>query len=103
MDDLVSTESAIVAAATAAVLSPRTRGTLRRGAVLGVAGVMKVGDVVVGAARGAARGVRGEETASVDGAAPSAAETAGPTTTPAPPRSRRAAPAAGGTPAPPAE
>jgi hypothetical protein len=62
LDDLVSTESAFVAAATAAVFSPRTRETLRRGAVLGVAGAMKVGDVVAGAARGASRGVRGQET-----------------------------------------
>jgi hypothetical protein len=61
LDDLMSTESAVVAAATAAVFSPRTRETLRRGAVLGVAGALKVGDVVAGAARGATRGVRGEE------------------------------------------
>ena len=59
VDDLFSTESAVVAAATAAVFSPRTRETMRRGAVLGVAGAMKVGDVVAGAARGAARGVQG--------------------------------------------
>lgn len=64
LDDLVSTESAFVAAATAAVFSPRTRETLRRGAVLGVAGALKVGDVVSGAARGATRGVRGAETVS---------------------------------------
>jgi hypothetical protein len=61
LDDLMSTETAFVAAATAAVFSPRTRETLRRGAVLGVAGALKVGDVVAGAARGATRGVRGEE------------------------------------------
>jgi hypothetical protein len=60
----MSRESAFVAAATAAVFSPRTRETLRRGAVLGVAGALKVGDVVVGAARGATRGVRGQEKAS---------------------------------------
>lgn len=61
VDDLFSTESAVVAAATAAVCSPRARETLRRGVVLGVAGALKVGDVVAGAARGAARGVRGGE------------------------------------------
>jgi hypothetical protein len=60
LDDLMSRETAVVAAATAAVISPRTRETLRRGAVLGVAGALKVGDVVAGAARGATRGVRGE-------------------------------------------
>lgn len=59
LDDLVSTESAVVAAATAAVFSPRTRGLMRQGAVLGVAGALKVGDVVTGAAQGVARGVRG--------------------------------------------
>lgn len=62
LDDVVSTESAFVAAATAAVFSPRTRETLRRGAVLGVAGALRAGDVLVGAARGVSRGVRREET-----------------------------------------
>lgn len=70
LDDLVSTESAFVAAATAAVFSPRTRETLRRGAVLGVAGALKVGDVVTGAARGVTRGVRGEETAASSSSTP---------------------------------
>ncbi len=60
LDDVFSTESAFVAAATAAVFSPRTRETMRRGAVLGVAGALKAGDVVAGAARGAARGVRSQ-------------------------------------------
>ncbi|HWF49387.1 MAG TPA: hypothetical protein VG294_01990 [Solirubrobacteraceae bacterium] len=75
----MSTESAVVAAATAAVFSPRTRGTLRRGAVLGVAGVLKVGDVVSGAARGAARGLReeaGEDAASSNGTETAAAKPA---------------------------
>jgi hypothetical protein len=63
LDDLMSTESAFVAGITAAVFSPRTRETLRRGAVLGVAGALKVGDVVTGAARGATRGIRGQEKA----------------------------------------
>jgi len=61
LDDLISRESAVVAAATAAVFSPRTRETLRRGAVYGVAGALKAGDVVVGATRGVVRGVRGED------------------------------------------
>jgi hypothetical protein len=60
MDDLISTESAVVAAATAAVFSPKTRDTIRRGAVLGVAGMLKATDVVSGAARGVVRGVKGE-------------------------------------------
>ena len=63
LDDLMSTESAFVAAATAAIFSPRTRETVRRGAVIGVAGALRAGDVVAGAARGVARGVRGESPA----------------------------------------
>lgn len=67
IEDLASSESAFVAAATATVLSPRVRETLRRGAVYGVAGALKVGDVVAGAARGAARGVRTEQVATGTG------------------------------------
>lgn len=63
IEDLASSESALIAAATATVLSPRVRETLRRGAVYGVAGALKAGDVVAGAARGAARGVRTEQVA----------------------------------------
>lgn len=61
VDDLISGETAFVAAATAAVFSPRTRETLRKGAVFGVAGALKAGDVLAGAARGAIHGVRGED------------------------------------------
>lgn len=78
LDDLLSSETAFVAAATAAVFSPRTRETIRRGAVLGVAGVLKAGDVVAGAAQGAVRGVKGEESASEaegNGSAPAAPRT----------------------------
>jgi len=60
LDDVMSTESAIVAAATAAVLSPRTRETVRRGAVYGVAGVLKAADAVTDVAAGVVRGVRGQ-------------------------------------------
>jgi hypothetical protein len=73
LDDVMSTETAFVAAATAAVMSPRTRETMRKGAVVGLAGVLKAGDVVTGAARGAVRGVRGQETAASDGAVDTAA------------------------------
>jgi hypothetical protein len=72
LDDMVSTESAFVAAATAAVLSPKTRATIRKGAVYGVAGALKAGDVVAGAARGVVRGVRGDGTAVADAAPTSA-------------------------------
>ncbi len=76
LDDVFSTESAFVAAATAAVFSPRTRETLRRGAVLGVAGVLKAGDVVAGAARGASRGVRSQVSSNGSGGGPSRSRTA---------------------------
>lgn len=81
LDDLVSTESAVVAAATAAVFSPRTRETLRKGAVFGVAGALKVGDVLGGAARGVVHGVRGDEDTA--DAAPGVAETPVPAAPPA--------------------
>lgn len=105
VDDLVSTESAVVAAATAAVFSPRTRETLRRGAVLGVAGALKAGDVLAGAARGAARGMKsvGAEAAGVaadgrdvaDGdrdASGSARPKAAPAPKPAKPRAKSSTP-----------
>ena len=69
VDDVMSTESALVAAATAAIVSPRARAMIRKGAVYAVAGVLKAGDVAAGAGRGMARGVRGEETTASDGAA----------------------------------
>ncbi|HWE09553.1 MAG TPA: hypothetical protein VG325_09365 [Solirubrobacteraceae bacterium] len=83
LDDMVSTESAFVAAATAAVLSPRTRGTIRKGAVYGIAGALKVGDVVAGAARGVVHGVRGEEAAVSDAGAAASAGTPAESTSPA--------------------
>lgn len=61
IDDVADGRSVLAAGVTAAVLSPRVRGVLRRGAVYGVAGALKASDVVAGAARGAARGVRGDE------------------------------------------
>jgi hypothetical protein len=67
LDDVISGETAFVAALTAAVFSPRTREALRRGAVYGVAVGLKTGDVVVAAGRGVVRGVRGEEKARSSG------------------------------------
>lgn len=55
---LVDRDVGIAVAATAAVLSPRTREVLRRGAVYGLAGVMKAGDVMFSTAKGAAHGVQ---------------------------------------------
>ena len=56
LDDYLDSEVAVAVAATAAALSPRFRRVLRRGAVYGVAGVLKATDVATAAARGVARG-----------------------------------------------
>jgi hypothetical protein len=77
---LIDEELVAAVAATAAALSPRARKLARQGAVYGLAGAMKAGDVVASAARGAVRGVQ----------SPSAADepqTATSTTAPAPSRS----------------
>lgn len=93
MDDLFSTESAFVAAVTATVLSPKTRETVRKGAVYGLAGALRVGDVMAGAARGAVRGIRG------GGEASSAGETVGATApAPVPPAPAPVPPAPASTP-----
>lgn len=74
MDDVFSTGSVFVAAVTATVFSSKTRETARKGGVYGVAGALKVGDVMAGAARGAVRGIRGDE-AAVNGAGKTAVAT----------------------------
>jgi hypothetical protein len=66
---LIDREVGVAVAATAGLLSPRAREVARKGAVYGLAGVMKVGDVVVGGARGAARGAT-EGAAGSNGKAP---------------------------------
>jgi uridine phosphorylase len=55
---LIERQVALAAAVTAAALSPEARKALRQGAVYGLAGAMKAGDVVVSAAKGAARGAQ---------------------------------------------
>jgi hypothetical protein len=69
LDDFLETEVAIAAGLTAAAFSPRVRQVVRRGAVLGLAGMMSAGDAIAGAARGAvdqAQAARGHD----DGQAP---------------------------------
>ena len=68
IDDYVNAETGLLTAATAAAVSPRARELLRRGAVYGLAGAMRAGDVVAAAARGAVRGAR-ESVAQENGAA----------------------------------
>jgi hypothetical protein len=55
---LIERQVAIAAAATAAALSPEVRDALRKGAVYGLAGVLKAGDVVISAAHGAMEGLQ---------------------------------------------
>ena len=57
LEDYLESEVAIAVAATAAVMSPRFRRVLRRGAVYGVAGALKATDVVSAAARGVVQGL----------------------------------------------
>ena len=54
VEDFMESEVAIAVAVTAAVLSPRVRGVLRRGLVYGVAGVLKAGDALSSAVQSAA-------------------------------------------------
>jgi hypothetical protein len=55
---LIEQEIAVAVGATAVALSPKARRFARKGAVYGLAGALKVGDVVSSTARGAARGAR---------------------------------------------
>lgn len=55
---LIEREIAAAVAATATAMSPRAREVVRKGAVYGLAGVLKAGNVVVGTAKGAARGAQ---------------------------------------------
>jgi hypothetical protein len=63
LDDFIESEVAIAVGIAAAVFSPRVRHAMRRGAVLGLAGVMTAGDAVIGAARGAAQEARSRSSA----------------------------------------
>jgi hypothetical protein len=61
--------STLAVAVTTAILSPRVRGLLRKGAVQGLAGALIAGDAVSSFARGIGRGLQ------ADPAGPSATET----------------------------
>jgi hypothetical protein len=68
VDDYMDSEAGIIAAATAAAVSPRARDLFRRGAVYGLAGVLRTGDIAVAAARGAVRAAKAEAGAGSNGA-----------------------------------
>lgn len=54
LEDFMDSEVGIAVAATAVVLSPQVRNFVRRGLVYGMAGVLKAGDTLSGAAQGVA-------------------------------------------------
>lgn len=54
LEDYLESEVVVAVAATAAVMSPRVRGMLRRGAVYGLAGVLRAGDAVSSVTRNTA-------------------------------------------------
>ena len=58
LEDFVEPEVGIAVAVTAAMTSPKVRGALRRGAVYGLAGLLKAGDAVSTVARGVRRGTQ---------------------------------------------
>ena len=58
VEDFLEPEIAVAAAVVAAVTSPQVRGFLRRGAVLGLAGIISAGDAVTTFGRGVGRGVQ---------------------------------------------
>jgi hypothetical protein len=58
VEDYLDPEVAVAVAVTAAVASPRARRVMRRGAVLGMAGVLKAGDALGSFAQGVGRGAR---------------------------------------------
>ena len=72
VEDFLESEVAVAVAVTAAVLSPRVRGVLRRGLVYGVAGVLKAGDALASAVQSAAAAAQAatDSTATVGAGAP---------------------------------
>ena len=91
-------EVGVAVAATAALASPRVRAVMRRGAVYGLAGVLKAGDMAASAARGVAAGVRAGEAEEAPAAAKAEAARAAPEPEPEPaaakPKEEPAAPKA---------
>jgi hypothetical protein len=58
LDDFIEPEVAVAVGVTAAVMSPKVRKVLRRGAVYGLAGLLTVGDKLAAAARGVSEKAR---------------------------------------------
>lgn len=58
VEDYLEPEVAVAVALTAAVASPRARQVMRKGAVYGIAGVLKAGDALGAFSRGVGRGAK---------------------------------------------
>lgn len=95
VEDYLEPEVAVAVAITAAVASPRAREVMRKGAVYGIAGVLKAGDALGAFGRGVGRGAQQamQETA---GAAPDPSDDSEAILAPKPAR-RRAGARAGST------
>ena len=76
VEDFLESEVAVAVAVTAAVLSPRVRGALRRGLVYSVAGVLKAGDALSSAVQSAAAAAQ----QAADSATTAGTSTPGPST-----------------------
>jgi hypothetical protein len=68
LDDFVDPEVGIAVAATALAFSPKVRAVVRRGLVVGLAGVMKAADSVGDAARNVAGDAQNTVSSTVSGA-----------------------------------
>jgi len=82
LDDYLEPKVVLAVAVTAAVASPPVRKMLRRGAVYGLAALLRLGDTVAAAARGVVQQAQ-EVNASADGAAASSSPRAQPVGEPA--------------------
>ena len=58
LDDYFEPEVAVTAVVTAALFSPRARKLIRRGAVYGIAGLLKAGDAVTALAGNVKQGIQ---------------------------------------------
>lgn len=58
LEDYVESEVAVAVAAAAALLSPRVRGLVRRGAVIGLTALFTVGDALASTGQDVARSTR---------------------------------------------
>jgi len=65
LEDYMEPEIAVTAAVTAAVLSPRGRRVIRRGAVYGLAGVLVAGDAIASFSRNIRHGIQDASAAAV--------------------------------------